>query len=90
MPNFKVYGPMRTANERDEVARVFNLPPNIVKTVCFNSAQYSTCSMQARVYLRIHQSGFGCCRACQRNTVIDLSLVIPVSLLCRLVTRTID
>lgn len=55
---FQGLWPMRTAEERDEVARVFNLPPKIVKQYIQYGSVFNLLHAGAS-YLRIHQSGFG-------------------------------
>jgi alpha-1,3-glucan synthase len=55
---FQGLWPMRTADERDEVARVFNLPPKIVRQYIQYGSVFNLLHAGAS-YLRIHQSGFG-------------------------------
>jgi alpha-1,3-glucan synthase len=55
---FQGLWPMRTADERDEVARVFNLPPKVVKQYIQYGSVFNLLHAGAS-YLRIHQSGFG-------------------------------
>ena len=55
---FQGLWPMRTVEERDEVARVFNLPPKIVKQYIQFGSVFNLLHAGAS-YLRIHQSGFG-------------------------------
>jgi alpha-1,3-glucan synthase len=55
---FQGLWPMRTADERDEVARVFNLPPKVVKQYVQYGSVFNLLHAGAS-YLRIHQAGFG-------------------------------
>jgi alpha-1,3-glucan synthase len=55
---FQGLWPMRTADERDEVAGVFNLPPKVVKKYVQYGSVFNLLHAGAS-YLRIHQSGFG-------------------------------
>jgi alpha-1,3-glucan synthase len=55
---FQGLWPMRTADERNEVARVFNLPPKVVKQYIQYGSVFNLLHAGAS-YLRIHQSGFG-------------------------------
>lgn len=55
---FQGLWPMRTADERDEVARVFNLPQKVVKQYVQYGSVFNLLHAGAS-YLRIHQAGFG-------------------------------
>ncbi|KAJ9408695.1 putative alpha-1,3-glucan synthase [Paecilomyces variotii] len=55
---FQGLWPMRTKNERDEVCRVFNLDPVIVKTYVQFGDVFNLLHAAAS-YLYIHQDGFG-------------------------------
>jgi alpha-1,3-glucan synthase len=55
---FQGLWPMRTADEREEVAKVFNLPQKVVKQYIQYGSVFNLLHAGAS-YLRIHQSGFG-------------------------------
>jgi alpha-1,3-glucan synthase len=55
---FQGLWPMRTADEREEVAKVFNLPQKVVKQYIQYGSVFNLLHAGAS-YLRIHQAGFG-------------------------------
>jgi alpha-1,3-glucan synthase len=55
---FQGLWPMRTADEREEVAKVFNLPQKVVKQYVQYGSVFNLLHAGAS-YLRIHQAGFG-------------------------------